>query len=291
MTRTGRFVGLLLLSLLLACSSKSALNVRPNSDGGEMPSSEAGLADTSANTLEVSVVPDMAPDVVTQTPDTSKNDSVPPMMDVAPDLSLSDVNTVINPDVTGDKSDAYTYFDIRLDAKLPPDGIDIVGNPDAAGDTLDAYTSLLDIRLDGKSPPDLGPDTAKTDSMKDLGSQGEVGVMVSGVEVLPYMNYGTADTTCVAATASWLDSLTTYLAEDRKCWADSDCNYVSFSNSCGQVCPVPMNVQRVGEFAKNAIGDLDPKCSTCPVLTDYPSCPAPPGDGSVICSNNVCVWK
>ena len=259
MTRTGCLVGLLLLSLLLACSSKSALNVRTNGDAGEMPSSEAGLADTSANTLEVSVVADMAPDVVTQTPDSSKNDSVPPMMDVAPDLRLSDVNTVINPDATGD--------------------------------TSDAYTSLLDIRLDGKSPPDLGPDTAKTDSVKDLGSQGEVGVMVSGVEVVPYMNYGTADTTCVAATASWLDSLTTYLAEDRKCWADSDCNYVSFSNSCGLVCPVPMNVQRVGEFAKNAIGDLDPKCSTCPVLTDYPSCPAPPGDGSVICSNNVCVWK
>jgi hypothetical protein len=260
MTKTGRLVGLLLLSLLLACSSKSALNARTNGDTGEMPSTEAGFADTSANTPDGSVVSDMAPDVVTQTPDTSKNESVPPMLDVAPDLSLSD-------------------------------GIAIVVNPDATGGTSDAYTSLLDMRFDGKSPPDLGPDTAKADSMKDLGSEGDVGVMVSGVEVIPYMNYGTADTTCVDGTASWIDSLTTYLAEDRKCWADSDCNYVSFSNSCGQVCPVPMNAQRVGEFAKNAIGDMDSKCSTCPVLTDYPSCPDPPGDGSVMCSNSVCVWK
>ena len=293
MKKTGRLVGLLLLSLLLACSSKSVLNVRTNGDTGEMPSTEGGLADTLVNTPDGSVVPDVAADVVTQTPDTSKNDSVPPMLDVASDLSLSDgINTVVNPDATGGTSDAYTsLLDIRLDGKTPPDGIDIVVNPDATGSTSDAYTSLLDIRLDGKSPPDLGPDAAKADSMRDLESQGEVGVMVSGVEVVPYMNYGTADTTCVDGTASWIASLTTYLAEDRKCWADSDCNYVSFSNSCGQVCPVPMNTQRVGEFAKNAIGDMDSKCSTCPVLTDYPSCPAPPGDGSVICSNNLCVWK
>jgi hypothetical protein len=29
---------------------------------------------------------------------------------------------------------------------------------------------------------------------------------------------------CMEGTAIWLDTLTTYLAEDRKCWADSDCH-------------------------------------------------------------------
>jgi hypothetical protein len=279
MTKNGRFWGLLLLSLLLACSSKSAMNVLANGDAGKMESTEAGLADTSAITPEdlktavpdISVVPDLAPDVVTPTPDTSKNDSVPPTMDVAPDLSRSDsIDTVVQTDVTGDTLDPDAY-----------QNPDVYQNPDASI-----------IRLDGKSPPDVGPDTAKADSTKDLGSQGEAGVMVSGVEVVPYMNYATADTACVEGTASWIASLTTYLAEDRKCWADSDCQYVaSFSNPCGQVCAVPLNTQRVGEFAKNAIGDLYSKCSTCPVPTDYPSCPDPPGDGSVMCSNNVCVWK
>ena len=166
------------------------------------------------------------------------------------------IGTVVNADVTGVSADAYAYLDIRFDGKLPPDGIDIVVNPDATGDTSDAYTSLLDLRLDGKSLPDLGPDTAKDDSMKDLGAQGEVGLMVSGVEVLPYMNYGTADTTCVNATTSWLDRLTTYLAEDPKCWTDSDCNFVSFSNSCGQQ-GAAMVVNSLRVYARNrGHGDL-----------------------------------
>jgi hypothetical protein len=146
-------------------------------------------------------------------------------------------------------------------------------------------------KADGTVLPDAPADAAIVDAGNDLGAQSEVGIMVSGIEVIPYKDYGTADSTCVQNTASWIDSVTTYLAEDRRCFADSDCQYVSFSNSCGQVCPVPMNVQRIGEFGQHAIGDFDPKCSTCPMLSNYPMCAAPPGDGSVICTKNVCVWK
>jgi hypothetical protein len=52
-----------------------------------------------------------------------------------------------------------------------------------------------------------------------------------------------------------------------------------------------MNVQRIGEFSQHAIGDLDSKCATCSLPANAPGCPAPPGDGSVICSAGLCAWK
>jgi hypothetical protein len=278
MTKSGCLCGLVLVSIPLACSSKSAMKLSTDGDAGKATNGDAEHADASTITPDdaKATVPDVwgpadlawVPDVVTSTPDIGKPDGVSPAADLAPDLSRrDDIATVVQAD--GKTPPDATV--VQLDGKVPPDA------------TV--------VQLDGKVPPDATADTVKADSTKDLGPQGDARLMVSGVEVVPYENYGPADAACVQGTSSWLDGLTTYLAEDRRCFADSDCQYVSFSNACGQVCPVPMNTQRIGEFGQHAIGDFDPKCSSCPVLTDYPSCPTPPGDGSVICNNNLCIWK
>ena len=289
MTKTKPLLFLLLFSPLLACSSKSALKASAGADAGR-DTADPGTGkdawtvtpeDAKTTAPEVWVVPDLAlaPDMATGTPDVPDSglapDAVASKPDV-PDLGLAPDVIATRPE-TG-KNDSTPFV------------------TDAAPDLRQIDDSRFDdagpvYKADGKTPPDASTDAANVETGNDLGAQGEVGIMVSGVEVIPYKDYGAADSTCVQNTASWIDSVTTYLAEDRRCFADSDCQYVSFSNSCGQVCPVPMNVQRIGEFAQHAIGDFDPKCSTCPVLTSYPICAAPPEDGSVICSNNVCVWK
>lgn len=283
MNRIGSLCGLVLLLVPLACSSRNGMSVAPRTDAGADASSgatEDGRA--AAPDLASPSDPPPSPDGPAVTPEAGKSDASAPPSDSVSMGQRDTLGDVSGSDGKGPGDDANL---LKSDGKEPPD--------DASVSRVDGKTPPEDAYLpkaDGKTPPEDVADTAKADAAKDLG-EGEAGIVVSGVEVIPYENYGSADSTCVQATASWVDAVTTYLAEDRKCWTDADCQYVSFSNACGQVCPVPMNVQRVGEFAQHAVGDFDPKCSTCPVLTDYPNCPAPPGDGSVICSSSVCVWK
>jgi hypothetical protein len=285
MTKTGQRWVLWMAWIPLACSSKNAMKLSPGGDAGTLPGDDAAFADSSTITpddgramLPDSVLPPdlaLAPDVFTGTPDMSKADSASPAADITPDLRQGgDLAAIADGTLADGKlppADVGPVF--YADGKLPPEDINPV------------------FFLDGKMLPDAAGDMVKADAAKDRGPESDVGILVSGVQVLPSKDYEPADATCVQGTASWVTSLTTYLAEDRKCWTDADCQYVSFTNSCGQVCPVPMNVQRIGEFAQHAIGDLDPKCSTCPVLTDPPSCSPPPGDGSVICNNSLCSWK
>jgi hypothetical protein len=299
MSKTGRTWALLLMSIPLACSSKSSLKLlsgdgsvtNRDAEPGDASASakedgkEDGKEDAKAPVSDVLLPADLAfaPDVVTNTPDIRRSDGVSGPADVVADLGRNDdTATPVQPDGKAPADDTGAVF--YADGKAPPDGAVVYADGNSTPDAMVFYS-------DGKVAPDAGADTIKADAGKDLGPQIDAGIIVSGVEVIQYAEYGSADTACVQGTTSWLSTLTTYLPEDRKCWADSDCQYVSFSNLCGQVCPVPMNTQRIGEFAQHAIGDLDPKCATCPVLTDFPRCPAPPGDGSVICSNNLCVWK
>lgn len=288
MTNTKPILRLLLFSPLLACSSKSPMKVSTGADAGDAAGPGTGKdawtvtqEDAKTTAPDGWVVPDLAlaPDRVASTPDVADSglapDAVASKPD-APDLGLAPDVITTRPEA-GKNDSAPFMTDVAPDLRQIDDS-----RIDDAGP---AY------KADGKATPDAPADAAIVDAENDLGARGEVGIMVSGVEVIPYKDYGTADSTCVQNTASWIDTVTTFLAEDRRCFADSDCQYVSFSNSCGQVCAVPMNVQRIGEFGQHAISDFDPKCSTCPMPTNDPMCAPLPGDGSVICSNNVCVWK
>lgn len=262
MTKTGSFWGMLLLSLPLACSGTSSLKLAPGSDGGTSAVSPDGAAlvteDAKTPGPDLATLPDVKPasDTVVLGPETGRTDTT---------LLLIDADPSVKPDAKPDN---------KLDTSptTQPDAETIV--------RVDAW-----LRLE-----DTGKDPGKTDTYP-LPLAGDAGATVSGIEVLPIKNFASVDSACSEGTATWLSTLSTYLAEDRKCWTDSDCQYISISNSCGQVCPVPINVQRIGEFSNYAIGKTEEKCSTCPQLTDMPVCAPPPGDGSVVCKNNLCVWK
>ena len=101
-------------------------------------------------------------------------------------------------------------------------------------------------------------------------------------------DYTPADDQCTAATTTWLDLVATFLAEDQKCWADSDCMYVSFTDNCGEICVLPMNQQRVGEFGTRVYSYAAENCSTCPTSVSYPTCAQPT---AVYCNAGRCEYK
>lgn len=92
----------------------------------------------------------------------------------------------------------------------------------------------------------------------------------------------------MAATPGWLSLVATFLAEDQKCWADADCTYVSFSDGCGEVCVLPMNRQRIGEFGTHIYDYASSNCTTCPKLPSYPSCSPPT---TMFCNAGRCEYK
>jgi len=265
MTKTGRFLGMLLLPIALACSNTHSLNLGSGPDAGKTPvgpdSSVTVSEDAQTTGPDLAAVSDMKPasDTVPLGPETGRADATP---------------AVIDSGEIGGKPDTKTGS--KLDTADPTTA------PDAEGPApLDAKPRSQDV----------GTDLVKTDAFSGLPLAGDAGIQISGIEVLPYKNFTSVDSACAEGTTSWVSTLTNYLAEDRKCWSDTDCQYASFSNSCGVVCSVPINVQRIGEFSNYAIGGTDQKCSTCPQLKDMPICAPPPGDGSAVCNNNLCVWK
>lgn len=92
---------------------------------------------------------------------------------------------------------------------------------------------------------------------------------------------------CVAAAPGWLSLVSVFLAEDQKCWSDTDCTYVSFTDSCGMICVLPINKQRIGEFGTQVYTYASANCSSCPDSVVYPDCPAP---RSVYCNVGRCEY-
>jgi hypothetical protein len=135
-----------------------------------------------------------------------------------------------------------------------------------------------------QTTPDAG--RAPSDASGDLAT--DVPPLPKDVVISTNKDLGPADAQCIAATPGWLDLVSTFLAEDQKCWADTDCTYVSFSDSCGMICVLPMNQQRIGEFGTQVYDYASTNCSTCPSSVSYPACPAP---RAVYCNAGRCEYK
>jgi hypothetical protein len=183
-----------------------------------------------------------------------------------------------------------------------------VGVPDTLSRSEDGpgRDSVPDVQPDAMPTPDLavisdvasgGQDLlpiAYTDAqttMRDAGAtlSPEVGALPKDTVVFPNQDQGRADAQCVAATPGWLNIVGTFLVEDQKCWADTDCTYVSFSDPCGNICPVPMNTQRIGEFGTEVSGYANANCGTCPSpAATHPVCSAP---RAVYCNAGQCEFR
>jgi hypothetical protein len=165
-----------------------------------------------------------------------------------------------------------TSSDLAADT-LPPQ--DLMRTPDLAVEVLLLPPETVDAKApSAEEASDLATDTPSLPK-----------------DVIVYTNkdlVAGADAKCVAAAPGWLSVVSTFLAEDQKCWADSDCTYVSFSDACGMICVLPMNQQRIGEFGNQVYGYASANCGTCPSPTTFPTCPAPT---TVYCNAGRCAYK
>ena len=188
----------------------------------------------------------------------------------------------------GGAGDVTSSLDVvGLDsAPAGPDTRDAVVTQDVflpGPDSFPARPEASDLR--GQSAPDARG--APADASGDLSTAG-VPPLPKDVVILTNENLGPADAQCIAATPGWVNMVSTFLAEDQKCWADTDCTYVSFSDSCGMICVLPMNQQRIGEFGTQVYGYASENCSSCPSPASYPACSAP---RAVFCNAGRCEYK
>jgi hypothetical protein len=171
---------------------------------------------------------------------------------------------------------------------------DIIGRDSTmAADALSVADSVTDGLFlpppeasDAQVQPTPDAGRALSDASGDLAT--DVPPLPKDVVISTNKDLGPADAQCIAATPGWLDLVSTFLAEDQKCWADTDCTYVSFSDSCGMICVLPMNQQRIGEFGTQVYGYASSNCSSCPSPASYPACPAP---RAVYCNAGRCEYK
>ena len=204
-------------------------------------------------------------------------------------LSTSDVFG-LGPDASAALPDARAA-DLPVAKDLVPPS-DNATSPDASNAADVLAPADLGRIPDGASessspPPDASDAKVQASEVSgDLAS--EAPPLPKDVTVYTNKDLGTADAKCVAATPGWLSLVSTFLAEDQKCWADTDCTYVSFDDSCGMICVLPMNEQRIGEFGSQVYGYATANCSTCPSPASYPSCPAPT---TVYCNAGRCAYK
>jgi hypothetical protein len=267
----GRAFGLALVIAVLGCRS-SGIKVAP--DGGpdagfvaDLPGVADAFVPTDAAAKDgQTVLADAAPVEAPSAKDAwAAEDS----------MSLADSASDVSPDSSPDfrlASDPIAVVD-RIREVTPADAFDVkLPAAEVASDTSDGPL---------ETPPD-GPRVSPADG------GGTVPALPQDVTVHTAKDFSDADPQCVAATPGWLSLVATFLAEDQKCWADSDCMYVSFSDGCGEVCVLPMNRQRVGEFGTHIYDYASSNCTTCPKVPSYPSC-APPT--TMFCNAGRCEYK
>ena len=270
-TGTNRIAGLVVLSLAVACSSRNALKPGEQKDGSPPETADPGLRDARP--------PEVTRDAITSPADsaTSREDASAAITDTMRGGEVASPPGKPIPDARG--------FDTSLAREV---GQADVARIDATTNNEKLDASVVDATKLDTTPRDLGG----PDLPRDLGSMDAGLTTVAGLQVYLHKDLAAAtDSKCVEGTASWIAALKTYAADDRKCWDDTDCRYVSFGNSCGDVCAVPMNVQRIGEFGSNAMGKLEDGCLSCPRSGGVPPCPPPPGNGDSVCRNGLCDWK
>jgi hypothetical protein len=262
-----RVLGLTLALALLGCRS-SGIKVAP----------DAGAADAGF----VADLPGVADSFVPT--DAAAKDVQTFFADAAPVEALSGKDGSAGADAMGLADSAS---DVSPDLRLGSDSVEVGDSAREASpappDALDGKLPTPEVSPDG--PPEAAPDGLRVPSA-DGGSA--VPALPQDVTVHAAKDFSDADPQCVAATPGWLSLVATFLAEDQKCWADSDCTYVSFSDGCGQVCVLPMNRQRIGEFGTHIYDYAASSCLTCPKLPSYPPC-APPT--TMFCNAGRCEYK
>ena len=151
---------------------------------------------------------------------------------------------------------------------------------------LSTTPDLLPPPPDVKPVSDTGTGTQTSDTSP--GSTVDTSPLPKDTVIFANADLGSATPQCVAAAPGWRNLLGTFLAEDQKCWADSDCTYVSFTDACGMICPLPMNKQRIGEFSTQVNTYASSNCASCANPTSYPTCPVPRG---VYCNSGRCEYR
>jgi hypothetical protein len=261
-----RAVGLALAIAVLGCRS-SAIKTSP--DAG---AADAGfVADLSSVADSVVLADAAAKDVQTLFADAAPVEALAGKDGSAGEdaMSLPDSASDVSPDVRL-ASDPIAVVDSTRESSSTP------------SDALDVKPPTAEVSSD--SPLETAPDGLRVTSADSSG----VPALPQDVTVHTAKDFSDADPQCVAATPGWLSLVATFLAEDQKCWADSDCTYVSFSDGCGEVCVLPMNRQRIGEFGTHIYDYASSNCTTCPKLPSYPSCSPPT---TMFCNAGRCEYK
>jgi hypothetical protein len=203
---------------------------------------------------------------------TSTGDGGAADIGIGPDFAGRDVSPAVVADTAPVRDLRLSNADSGTAVSLPD-----IGNRD----TLDSS----DVVSGGDSATGAQPDSTVA---RDLAKSSDTAPAGQNTVLFLNQDQGPADAQCVAATSGWLDVVSTFLAEDQKCWADSDCTYVSFTDSCGMICPVPMNTQRIGEFGTEVYNHASANCASCPRPATYPACPSPRG---VYCNAGRCEFR
>jgi hypothetical protein len=204
-------------------------------------------------------------------------------------LSLGPDTILVARDTGTGVADSADVKDLRPAGETPssPDGTGNLPRDSLAAAELPRSSDAL-----GDGPPSPPAPESPDAKSKSADGEGDLGTdtqpLPKDVTVYANKDLATADDRCVAATPGWVSVVATFLAEDQKCWADADCTYVSFSDSCGMICVLPMNQQRIGEFGTQVYNYATANCSSCPTPSSYPTCPAPT---SVYCNAGRCEYK
>jgi hypothetical protein len=262
-----RAFGLALAIAVLGCRSSA---IKVSSDAG---AADAGFAADLSSVADSFVLTDAAAkDVQTF------------FADAAPVEALSGKDESAGEDAM---SLAASASDVSPDVRPASDSIAVV---DSTRESSPAPSDAWDVKLptaevSSDSPLETAPDGLRVPSA-DSGS--DVPALPQDVTVYTAKDFSDADPQCVAATPGWLSLVATFLAEDQRCWADDDCTYVSFSDGCGQICALPMNWLRIGEFGTHIYDYAFSNCTTCPKLPSYPSCSPPT---TMFCNAGRCEYK
>jgi hypothetical protein len=284
------------LVLVTTASCTKGTGLPPTVDGGTSPDGKTATADA----LPVG-------------PTTPSPDTRLPEPDVAadlqtaglPDAQPADIRVSI-PDGAG--TDLAPAREVGSAVDLRTQGEDTPPLVREVGSAVDLRTQgedtpplvLVDAR-DAQGSVDLrivSPDVSDIDTPRDLGApetgadaraNWDVGTSFGGVIVYVIGDLTPVDSTCSAGGKAWLAAIQAALPQARGCLLDDDCMYASFNDDCGNICAMPLNRYRIGEFGVRVSTYPTHTCATCPEVLDIlDGCSAP---RAVVCRAGQCEYQ
>jgi hypothetical protein len=282
------------LVLVTTASCTKGTGLPPKADGGTSPDGKTATADVLGPT--------------TPSPDTRL-----PGPDVAPDLQIAGLPDARPADIRvsipdGAGTDVAPAREVGSAVDLRTQGEDTPPLVREVGSAVDLRTQgedtpplvLVDAR-DAQRSADLrivSPDVSDIDTPRDLGAPDieadartnwDVGTSFGGVIVYVTADLTPVDSTCSAGGKAWLAAIQAALPQARGCLLDDDCIYASFSDDCGNICVMPINKYRIGEFGVRVSTYSTHTCATCPEVLDIlDGCSAP---GTVVCRAGQCEYQ